>query len=187
MFVFLIFPLICSLWSHHTLSGYNQPKLPCQLCQWRHGEWGFKHSCPTQSPSLQLAFAAMTACQLSEEEYNPAAPSHLLLYCFRSDRQQPERIPSAGGIIIFALRWQQHPESIFEGPHRGADPRLLLQPKGQHLGEVRGNHFPQDWCLSGLALAALASLGTKVPCQCKAFHLGWISKASSLRENYLAF
>lgn len=35
--------------------------------------------------------------------------SLLLLYCSRRNKQQPRRIPSAGG-IIFALRWEQHPE-----------------------------------------------------------------------------
>lgn len=41
--------------------------------------------------------------------------------------------------------------------------------------------------LSGLALAVLASLGAEVTCKFKGFHLGWIFKVNSLRENYLAF
>lgn len=40
-------------------------------------------------------------------------------------------------------------------------------PKDNILVELEENIS-----LSGLALAVLASLGTKVTCQCKAFHLG---------------
>jgi len=110
MFAVLIFPLMCPLCPRHPLSGYTQPKQFCQLCRWRRREWGFKNSLSTRPPLLQLSPAAVPPCQSSEEECNPTAPSPLLLYCSRSDKQQPRRIPSAGGITIFALRWQQHPE-----------------------------------------------------------------------------
>lgn len=59
---------------------------------------------------------------------------------------------------------------------------VVLTPDWQHLGGVRGKHFPLWSSTSSPCL-----LGTKGTCQQKAFHLGWILKASSLRENYLVF
>lgn len=54
-------------------------------------------SWPHRPPSLPAARAGIQA------------PSHLLLSCSRSDKQQHRRIPSAGGIMSFALgQHQQH-------------------------------------------------------------------------------
>lgn len=94
------------------LSNFSSdlPSLPSPSSVWVHPAQTVLSALPTETWRMRLQIVPLhsaplpPAGQSSEEESNPIAPSLLLLYCSRSDKQQPRRSPSAEEIMIFALR-----------------------------------------------------------------------------------